>query len=456
MTDTNAQSEKKLGTDSIWKLMISMGLPIMIAQIVNILYSIVDRIYIGRIEGIGSDALAGLGVTNPIIIIISAFASFAGAGGAPLASIAMGKGEKDRAEKIIGNCASMLIVFSIILVIIFYLIKKPFLYAVGASDITYKYADSYISVYLLGTLFVQIAVGLNMFITAQGKSGIAMASVLIGAATNIILDPILIFGFDMGVYGAAIATVFSQFLSAVWVLSFLMSKRASLRIKPRNLRPDFKLIGSIAALGVSPFIMQATEAMISIVLNSGLQKYGGDLYVASLTILQSVMQLITTPLNGFAQGVQPIMSYNYGSGNTDRVKITFKRLAVIMICVSAVLTLSAIIFPGFYGSLFNDDPQLIGLIEKVLPVFMFGMLIFGLQMSCQSTFIALGQSKISLFIALLRKVILLIPFALIFPVILGGDVMGVYYAEPAADIIAAVICGIIFSCTFKNILNKEH
>lgn len=456
MSNINKASEEKLGTVSIGRLMLSMGLPIMVAQIVNILYSIVDRIYIGRIKDIGSDALAGLGVCMPIIIIVSAFAAFAGSGGAPLASIDMGRGDKKRAEKIIGNAVFMILISAAVLMLVFYSIKKPFLYLVGASDVTYVYADRYISVYLIGTIFVQISVGLNTFITAQGKSGIAMASVLIGAVTNIILDPVLIFGFNMGVYGAAIATVFSQFLSAAWILSFLLSNRASLRIRIENIIPDTKIMASIAALGVSPFIMQATEAMISIVLNHGLQKYGGDLYVASLTILQSVMQLITTPINGFSQGVQPIMSYNYGAGNTDRVKSTFKRLAAVIISVSALMALSAIIFPEFYGRLFTGEAEFIALVGKVLPVFVFGMLIFGVQMSCQSTFMALGQAKISLFIALLRKVILLIPFAMLFPVMLGGDVMGVYYAEPAADIVSATICGIIFSVSFRNILNKEQ
>lgn len=448
------QSEEKLGTGNIWKLMISMGIPIMISQIVNILYSIVDRIYVGRIKDVGENALAGLGLTMPVIIVISAFAAFAGAGGAPLAAIAMGKGDKKRAEKILGNSFFMILVFSVVLMAVFYIVKKPFLYLIGASDATYVYADDYISIYLIGTIFVQIAVGLNMFITAQGKSSVAMISVLIGAVINIALDPVLIFGLNMGVKGAAVATIISQFLSAAWVMRFLFSPKTSLRIKICNIKPDIRLIRSISALGVSPFIMQATEAMISIVLNHGLQKYGGDLYVASLTVLQSVMQLITTPINGFGQGVQPIMSYNYGAGKPDRVRATFKRLIIVMTSVSALMALSAIVFPGFYASLFGDSEALRALIKRVLPVFVFGMLIFGLQMSCQTTFMALGQAKISLFIALLRKVILLIPFAIIFPAVMGGDVMGVYYAEPAADIIAVVICTTIFARTFKKILKS--
>lgn len=293
-----------------------------------------------------------------------------------------------------------------------------------------------------------------MFITAQGKSSVAMISVLIGAIVNIALDPVLIFGFNMGVKGAAVATIISQFLSAAWVMRFLFLPKTSLRIKICNIKPDIRLIGSISALGVSPFIMQATEAMISIVLNHGLKKYGGDLYVASLTVLQSVMQLITTPINGFGQGVQPIISYNYGAGKPDRVRATFKRLIIVMTSVSALMALSAIVFPGFYALLFGDSEALRTLIKRVLPVFVFGMLIFGLQMSCQTTFMALGQAKISLFIALLRKVILLIPFAIIFPAAMGGDVMGVYYAEPAADIIAVVICTTIFARTFKKILKS--
>ena len=454
MESNKISEEEKLSRGSIWKLIFTMGVPVLIAQIVNMLYNIVDRIYIGHIEVIGSDALTGLGVCNPIIMFVSAFAAFAGFGGAPLASIAMGKGDRRRAEKILGNATFMIIVFSVILTAVFMAVKKPFLELVGASEVTYPYADEYISIYLLGTLFVQVSIGLNSFITAQGKSRTAMFSVLIGAVTNIILDPIFIFAFDMGVKGAAIATVLSQLFSALWVFLFLASDKSELRIRAEYLKPDIKVIGSVMALGVSPFIMQSTEALISIVLNSGLQKYGGDLYVGSLTILQSVMQFITTPINGFTQGVQPIMSYNFGAGNKDRVIQTFKRMTLLVVSVSFVIALSTMLFPSFYASLFTENRELIALVDRVMPIFMCGMLIFGIQLSCQTAFMALGQAKISLFVALLRKVILLIPFALIFPIVMGGDVMGIYVAEPAADIIAVICCLTLFLLNIRKILEK--
>ncbi len=454
MESNKISEEEKLSRGSIWKLIFTMGVPVLIAQIVNMLYNIVDRIYIGHIEVIGSDALTGLGVCNPIIMFVSAFAAFAGFGGAPLASIAMGKGDRRRAEKILGNATFMIIVFSVILTAVFMAVKKPFLELVGASEVTYPYADEYISIYLLGTLFVQVSIGLNSFITAQGKSKTAMFSVLIGAITNIILDPIFIFAFDMGVKGAAIATVISQLFSALWVFLFLASDKSELRIRAEYLKPDIKVIGSVMALGVSPFIMQSTEALISIVLNSGLQKYGGDLYVGSLTILQSVMQFITTPINGFTQGVQPIMSYNFGAGNKDRVIQTFKRMTLLVVSVSFVIALSTMLFPSFYASLFTENRELIALVDRVMPIFMCGMLIFGIQLSCQTAFMALGQAKISLFVALLRKVILLIPFALIFPIVMGGDVMGIYIAEPAADIIAVICCLTLFLLNIRKILEK--
>ena len=454
MESNKISEEEKLSRGNIWKLIFTMGVPVLIAQIVNMLYNIVDRIYIGHIEVIGSDALTGLGVCNPIIMFVSAFAAFAGFGGAPLASIAMGKGDRRRAEKILGNATFMIIVFSVILTAVFMAVKKPFLELVGASEVTYPYADEYISIYLLGTLFVQVSIGLNSFITAQGKSTTAMFSVLIGAITNIILDPIFIFAFDMGVKGAAIATVLSQLFSALWVFLFLASDKSELRIRAEYLKPDIKVIGSVMALGVSPFIMQSTEALISIVLNSGLQKYGGDLYVGSLTILQSVMQFITTPINGFTQGVQPIMSYNFGAGNKDRVIQTFKRMTLLVVSVSFVIALSTMLFPSFYASLFTENRELIALVDRVMPIFMCGMLIFGIQLSCQTAFMALGQAKISLFVALLRKVILLIPFALIFPIVMGGDVMGIYVAEPAADIIAVICCLTLFLLNIRKILEK--
>ncbi len=446
-----AHSEEKLGTEKIGRLILSMGIPTLIAQVINLLYNIVDRMYIGHL--VGPEALTGVGLTLPVIMLISAFSAFVGAGGAPLAAIAMGQGDKKRAEMILSNAVTVLCIFTVALMALFFIIEKPFLYLIGASDVTYPFAGAYLRIYLLGTLFVQFVIGLNPFITAQGQSRTAMLSVLIGAVLNIALDPVFIFVLKMGVRGAALATIISQFASALWTMRFLTSPKTSLRVQVKYLKPDLKIIGGVAALGVSPFIMQSTESLISIVLSSGLQKYGGDVYVGSLTILQSVMQLINTPISGFTQGVQPILSYNYGAGNTERVKMTYKRIIGITAAASFVITLSAMLLPGMYARVFTDDAELIGVVRRVMPVFVAGMLIFGIQMGCQTTFMGLGQARISLFMALLRKVFLLVPFAIIFPMI-TKDVMSIYYAECSADAIAALVCGTVFLCNIKKILSR--
>mgnify|MGYP002510570181 CR=1 FL=1 len=445
--------EKRMGTEGIGKLMVSMAIPAVIAQIINILYSIVDRIYIGHIEGVGMEALTGVGVTFPIITLISAFSAFVGAGGAPLASIWLGKGDRKRAETILGNGVTMLVFFTVILMAFFYGFQRPLLYMFGASDATIGYASDYISIYLVGTIFVEFALGLNAFIISQGRSRTAMAAVLIGAAANIILDPIFIFVFQMGVKGAARATVISQALSALWTVGFLVGKRSSLTIKKEALKPDFSVIGRVMALGVSPFIMRATESLISIVLNSGLQRYGGDIYVGSLTIMQSVMQMYTAPLGGFTQGVQPIISYNFGAGNFDRVKKLYRSMIGICFLLSAGATALVIVFPEFFAGMFTNDPGLVELVGEMMPIFMCGMLVFGIQQGIQPTFLALGQAKISLFIAVFRKVILLIPLALILPLRFG--VMGIYYAEPVSDIVSASTAAVLFLTHIKKILSKE-
>lgn len=447
------KSEERMGSAPLLPLMFSLGVPTMIAQLINILYNIVDRIYIGHIEDIGTDALTGVGVTLPVTIIISAFSALAGFGGAPLAAIEMGKQEKAKAEKILGNVFTMLIVFSAVLMVVFYIIRKPVMYAFGASDVTYVYADEYISTYLAGTLFVQLTLGLNPFITAQGRSKIAMFTVLIGAVLNIILDPVFIFVLDMDVRGAAIATVLSQMVSSIWVVCFLNSRSTNLKLKPDNMKPDIRLIASILALGVSPFIMQATECMISVVFNSNLQKYGGDLYVGSLVILQSVMQLIVTPVNGFNQGVQPVVSYNYGAGNRDRVVGVMKRLLVINVAYCVGFTAIVMIFPRVFAGMFTKSTDLINLVGEVMPVFVAGCLLFGFQMSSQCMFIGMGQAKLSLFMALLRKVILLIPLALILPKFY--QVKGIYWAEPIADSLAAIICVTVLILNINKILDRD-
>lgn len=448
----DTKSDNKLGTEKIGKLVFSLALPAVIAQMVNVLYNIVDRMYIGHIPKIGSTALTGLGVCFPILMLISAFSAFVGSGGAPLASIQLGKGNNKEAEKILGNGVTMLLAFSLILTFGFMIFKEPLLYAFGASDKTFTYANQYLTIYLLGTIFVQAAIGLNTFITCQGQAKVAMFSVLIGAIINIVLDPIFIFVFDLGVRGAALATIISQGCSAIWVVAFLVSKRSSLRIKLSNLKPNWKIIGSIAALGVSPFIMQATESLINIVFNSGLKHYGGDVYVGSMTILQSVMQLFVLPTQGITMGTQPIISYNYGAKNHQRVKDAFKYTLIVTVIITAMATISVVLFPQVFARMFTSDQELIALVVKVLPIFMAGIWIFGVQLACQSAFMGMGQAKISLFLALLRKVILLIPLALILPRFTG--VMGIYYAEPIADILAAITTGTLFALSFKKILAK--
>ena len=447
-------NESRMGTERIGRLMVSMAVPSIIAQIINILYNIVDRIYIGHIPGVGAAALTGVGITFPIITLISAFSAFVGMGGAPLAAIWMGKGDRKHAEKILGSGACLLVIFTIVLMAVFYLFQKPFLYMFGASDATIGYSLDYMSIYLLGTLFVELALGLNPFIISQGRSRIAMISIVIGAVVNIALDPLFIFVFGWGVKGAAIATVLSQAVSAAWNVNFLMGKKSSLRLSFCNIRSDFRIMGQICSLGISPFIMRATESLISIVLNRGLQMYGGDLYVGSLTIMQSVLQLFSAPLTGFTQGVQPIISYNYGAGKFDRVKKLYRSMIAVSFTISFVANMPAMCFPALYASLFTNDEELIGLVSRVMPIFLFGMLFFGLQNGIQPTFLALGQAKISLFIAMFRKVILLVPLALVLPRFFG--VMGIYYAEPVSDIISAATACILFALNIKKILSKEY
>ena len=437
--------DEKLGTEPLGKLIISMALPSVAAQLVNVIYNMVDRIYIGHIPGAGAQALTGLGISLPVILLIQAFSSLAGMGGAPQASIQLGRGDRDRAEKILGNSVAMLAAFAVVLTAGFYLFKTPLLYLFGASDATIIYAQDYLNIYLAGTVFVMAYQGLNMYISCQGHARTAMVSVLIGAVLNIGLDPLFIFGLGMGIQGAALATIISQGVSAVWVVSFLLSKRTGLHIRRKNIRPDGKIIGAIAALGISPFVMQSTESLINIVLNSSLRNYGGDLYVGALTIMQSVLQLIVIPVQGFSQGVQPIISYNFGAGKIARVKKTFQTSLSAIWAFGFVFTGIVMVFPGLFSGLFTSDAQLLRLTEAKMPLFLAGLLIFGIQMTCQSTFMGLGRAKISLFIALWRKVILLIPLALILPRFMGVD--GVYWAEPLADGISAVTAGILFVLT---------
>ena len=447
----NQQSEK-LGKEPLRKLFFTMAIPSVLAQLINVLYNIVDRIYIGHIKDIGSLALTGVGVTFPIIMVVSAFSAFAGQGGAPLASILLGAKDQEKAEKVLGSSTALLLVFSISLTLIFQILKTPLLYAFGASDNVIGFAQDYIGLYLWGTIFVMLSLGLNTFISGQGNAKTAMFSVLIGAVTNIILDPIFIFVMNMGVKGAALATVISQAFSAIWVVNFLISKKSSLKIKRENLKLDMKFVKKIGSLGCSPFIMQSTESLVLLTLNSGLQKYGGDLYVGSMSILISVLQLIFVPVSGIAQGVQPIISYNFGAGNRERVIKTFKALLIVCLVATMFMGGIAVLFPNFYVKMFTESEELMKLTSKMMPIFTLGMCIFGIQQSIQVTFLAMGQAKFSIFIALLRKVILLVPLAIILPRFMG--VNGIYYAEPMADITSVVVASITFALNFKSILKQ--
>ncbi len=394
-----------------------------------------------------------MGVTFPVILLISAFSQLIGAGGAPLAAIALGKGDRERAQRMLSTGFYTLAAISLILTAVFLLIKIPVLGAFGASAETIGYADEYLSVYLWGTIFVQLALGLNPFITCQGRSGTAMLSVVIGAALNLALDPIFIFAMDMGVAGAGLATVISQAVSAVWVVGFLTSQKSGIQLKIGRPKIDPMLLKSICALGVSPFIMQFTECLINIVFNSGLMKYGGNLYVGSMTIMQSVMQLLTVLINGFNQGVQPIISFNYGAKNYGRVRKAYRIGFSVSICSMLVMTGLVMSFPGAFASIFTDKAELIEIVERNMPLFVCGMSVFGIQMGAQCAFVGLGQAKISLFLACLRKVILLIPLALILPGFMG--VSGIYIAEPAADIISAVTAGTLFLFNIGKILGDN-
>ena len=447
----NQQSEK-LGKEPLRKLFFTMAIPSVLAQLINVLYNIVDRIYIGHIKDIGSLALTGVGVTFPIIMVVSAFSAFAGQGGAPLASILLGAKDQEKAEKVLGSSTALLLVFSISLTLIFQILKTPLLYAFGASDNVIGFAQDYIGLYLWGTIFVMLSLGLNTFISGQGNAKTAMFSVLIGAVTNIILDPIFIFVMNMGVKGAALATVISQAFSAIWVVNFLISKKSSLKIKRENLKLDMKFVKKIGSLGCSPFIMQSTESLVLLTLNSGLQKYGGDLYVGSMSILISVLQLIFVPVSGIAQGIQPIISYNFGAGNRERVVKTFKTLLIVCLMATMFMGGIAVLFPNFYVKMFTESEELMKLTSRMMPIFTLGMCIFGIQQSIQVTFLAMGQAKFSIFIALLRKVILLVPLAIILPRFLG--VKGIYYAEPMADITSVVVASITFALNFKSILKQ--
>ena len=448
------RSDEKLGKERMLPLVFKMALPAVAAQLVNLLYGVIDKIYIGHIEGIGGEALAGVGITTSVIILIAAFSHLVGSGGSPLAAIQLGKGNREEASRILNNGFLMLLFFALVCSVAPLFFMDGILTLAGAEADTLPYAREYLSIYLIGTVFVMISTGLNMFINCQGRPGIAMLSVIIGAVLNTALDPLFIFAFGLGVKGAAIATVISQAVSAAWVLAFLFSRRAQLRLDFKYMKPRLAVIGAISALGISPFVMASTESLVGFALNGQLRTFGSTSHVAALSVMQSAMQIVSIPLSGFAQGVVPVLSYNYGHGKNDRVKECFKITLIVMFLFNLFGMLFMIVCPGFVGRTFTDDAAVVEIVRAYMPLFLAGMTIFGLQRTCQNTFVALGQAKISLFIALLRKVILLVPLAYILPSFMG--VRGVYTAEAVADATAAILCTAIFAFAFGRILSKNE
>ena len=450
-------SEEKdfLGTEPIGKLLAKLAVPTVAAQIINMLYNIVDRIYIGHIPGEGALALTGVGVCMPLIMIVTAFAAFVAYGGAPRATIFMGKGDNKTAEKILGNCFIVQIIISVLLTAALLLWNRDFLMAFGASENTIDYGVAYMNIYALGTIFVQLTLGMNAFITAQGFAKTGMLSVLIGAVINIVLDPVFIFGFHMGVRGAALATIMSQAVSCIWVLLFLFGKKTHLKIKTDNMKLERAIVLPCLALGLSNFVMQASESVISVCFNSSLLRYGGDIAVGAMTILTSVMQFAMLPMQGLGQGAQPIISYNYGAGNVKRVKGAFKLLLKCSLIYSCLLWLFVMIFPQGFASMFTSDADLLSYTQMALRIYMGSMLLFGIQMACQMTFIAIGNAKASILVAVMRKFILLIPLIYIMPHIFTADkARAAYMAEPVADFFAVCFTAVLFYFQFRKALRK--
>ena len=444
-----------LRTEPLGGLLLKLALPTVAAQLINMLYNIVDRIYIGHIPETGATALTGVGVCMPLIMIVSAFAALVGYGGAPRASIFMGKQDKESAEKTLGNCFVLQILISVVLTIVLLIWNRDFLMAFGASENTIEYGVNYMNIYALGTIFVEITLGMNAFITAQGFAKTGMLSVLIGAVANIILDPIFIFGFNMDVRGAALATIISQALSCIWVVSFLCGKKTFLKIQRKNLMLVPKIILPCLALGAATFIMQASESVISVCFNSSLQKYGGDIAVGAMTILTSVMQFAMLPLQGLGQGAQPIISYSYGAGDQDRVRSAFKLLLKVSLGYSVFLWILVMALPGGFAAMFTSDTRLMEYTRTALRIYMGSMFLFGIQMACQMTFNALGKAKESIVVAVMRKFVLLIPLIYIMPQILRSDqTMAVYMAEPIADLLAVTFTAVLFGIQFKKILGS--
>ena len=443
-----------LATEPIGKLLFRLSIPTVVAQLINMLYNIVDRIYIGHMPGDGSLALTGVGVCMPIIMLVAAFAALVSSGGAPRASIFMGEKDIESAEKTLGNCFSLQIVVSVILTAVLLIWNKDLLLAFGASENTIGYATDYMSIYAIGTLFVQMTLGMNTFITAQGFTTVSMVSVIIGAVCNIVLDPIFIFGFQMGVKGAALATIISQMLSCVWIISFLCGKKTQLKLKKENLKLRADIILPCIALGTAAFVMQSSESVISVCFNSSLLKYGGDIAVGAMTIMTSVMQFAMLPLQGIAQGAQPITSYNFGAKNADRVKKTFRLLLITCLTYSIALWAAVMIAPQVFVKIFTSDTSLAQFAAPMLRIYLGGLGLFGIQIACQMTFTSLGKAANSIVVAVVRKFVLLLPLIYIMPRLLADRTQAVYMAEPVADIIAVTFTAILFAFQFKKALKE--
>jgi putative MATE family efflux protein len=447
------QKSVDLGSGKVSKLLFSLALPTITSQIVNMLYNLVDRIYIGHmkpVDTVGALALTGVGVCLPIIMIISAFAALVGMGGAPRASIQEGRGDLEGSQKIMGSCFTLLIVTAALLTVVFQSFAEPLLLTFGASENTIGYALDYMNIYSLGTLFVQVTLGMNAYITAQGFTTVSMRTVLIGAGLNTVLDPIFIFGLGLGVRGAALATILSQAVSAAWVLRFLTGPRTKWRLRREFLRPDPQVFLPCLALGLSPFIMQSTESLIAVCFNSSLLKYGGDVAVGAMTVLTSMMQFAMMPLHGLSQGAQPIISYNFGARSAQRVKEAFACLLKSCVIYAAVLWAAVQLFPQVFVQIFNNNPELVDYAAKALRVYMGATCLFGVQIACQQTFVALGNAKTSLFLAVLRKIILLIPLIYILPNFFANKAFAVFLAEPVADFLAVTATASIFAVQFKR------
>ena len=444
------EKNKFLGTDPVGKLLFKLAIPTVAAQLINMLYNIVDRIYIGHMPGDGKLALTGIGVCLPIILIVSAFSALVGSGGAPRASIFMGQGNNDSAEKTLGGCFSLQILISLVLTVALLLWNRELLLTFGASENTIDYAVNYMNIYAVGTIFVQLTLGMNAFITAQGFAKTGMLTVAIGAVCNIVLDPIFIFALHMGVKGAALATILSQYISCLWVVGFLCGKKTVLRIKKENLRIKGSVVLPCMALGLAPFIMQSSESVIFVCFNSSLLRYGGDIAVGAMTILTSVMQFAMLPLQGLGQGAQPIISYNYGAKNPERVKKTFFLLLAVSLSYAAFLWALIMLFPQLFAGIFTPDPELKIFAARVMRIYCGAMVIFGIQTACQMTFISLGNAKASILVAVMRKFVLLLPLIYIMPQLMRDKAIAVYTAEPVADVIAAAFTAVLFFFQFRK------